>query len=326
MNTKIRAVLTALLVLALAVTVAACGGGDDEADGPGTSTSTGNTPIKNDPANKGKSITVGSKNFPEQFILGHIYAEALERAGYDVKREMNLGSEVEAFKALKAGEIDGYPEYTGTALTNLYKVDVLKAPKDPQETYQQVKEKAAADKITVLPPTPFENTYRLGITKETAEKLGNPTKISDLKDKASELVINGFPECRQRPDCLIGVEKEYGFKFKEFLASEEKYQVLDEGEADVAFVFSTDGPLATGKYVVLEDDKQFFPPYNVSFMVKSDTLQKLGPNATDVIERIQKPLTEEVMQELNQRYDLDKEEPEEIAKQYLQEEGFIPKS
>jgi glycine betaine/choline ABC-type transport system substrate-binding protein len=266
---------------------------------------------------------VGSKNFTEQYVLGNIYSEALERAGYDVKRELNLGSEVVAFKALKQGEVDAYPEYTGTALTSFYKVKVTDVPKDAQEAYDQVKGELEGDKITALPPTPFENTYRLGMTKEKAEEVGNPTTISDLEGKSQDLSISGYPECRQRPDCLLGVEDTYGIKFKKFVANESPYQVLDTGAADVAFIFSTDANLVTDKYQVLDDDKKLFPPYNISFMVKSDVLEKLGPDAQDVIERVQEPLTEEVMQELNSRVDLDKKKPEDVAVEYLQESGFI---
>ncbi len=324
MNTKIRAVMAALLALALAVTIAACGGDDEESSGGGGGSSEGGgTLIENNPDNKGKSITVGSKNFTEQYVLGNIYSEALERAGYDVKRELNLGSEVVAFKALKQGEVDAYPEYTGTALTAFYKVKVTDVPKDAQEAYDQVKSELEGDKITALPPTPFENTYRLGMTKEKAEEVGNPTTISDLEGKSQDLSISGYPECRQRPDCLLGVEDTYGLKFNKFVANESPYQVLDTGAADVAFIFSTDANLVTDKYQVLDDDKKLFPPYNISFMVKNDVLEKLGPDAQDVIERVQEPLTEEVMQELNSRVDLDKKKPEDVAVEYLRESGFI---
>jgi glycine betaine/choline ABC-type transport system substrate-binding protein len=327
MSTKIRALLAALVALALAVTVAACG--DDESSDTGGGGSTGATEgqqIKKNSANAGKSITIGSKNFTEQYVLGNIYAEALKAAGYDVKKQLNLGSEVIAFKALKQGEIDAYPEYTGTALTSFYKVKVTEVPKDQQQAYDEVKQKLAADKVTALPTTPFENTYRLGMTKKKAASVGNPTKISELAGKSKDLTISGYPECRQRPDCLLGVEKTYGLKFKKFVASQNPYQVLDTGAADVAFVFTTDAPLATDKYQVLDDDKSLFPPYNITFMVKDDKLKELGPDAQKVVEMIQEPLTEEVMQELNSRVDLDKKKPEEVAKEYLQESGFIPKS
>ena len=323
MSTKIRAVLSALLAFALALTIAACGGDDEGGGESGGGGEGGGQLIENNPDNQGKSITVGSKNFTEQYVLGNIYAEALERAGYDVKRELNLGSEVVAFKALKQGEIDAYPEYTGTALTSFYKVKVTDVPKDQQEAFDQVKGELEGDQITALPPTPFENTYRLGMTKEKAQEAGNPTTISDLEGKSQDLSISGYPECRQRPDCLLGVEDTYGLKFKKFVANESPYEVLDTGAADVAFIFSTDANLVTDKYQVLDDDKKLFPPYNISFMIRNDALEKLGPDAQDVIERVQEPLTEEVMQELNSRVDLDKKKPEDVAVEYLRESGFI---
>jgi glycine betaine/choline ABC-type transport system substrate-binding protein len=323
MSTKIRAVLSALLALALALTIAACGGDDEGSGGESSGGGGGGELIENNPDNKGKSITVGSKNFTEQYVLGNIYSEALERAGYDVKRELNLGSEVVAFKALKQGEIDGYPEYTGTALTSFYKVKVTDVPKDQQEAFDQVKTELEGDQITAMPPTPFENTYRLGMTKEKAEEVGNPTKISDLDGKSQDLSISGYPECRQRPDCLLGVEDTYGIKFKKFVANESPYEVLDTGAADVAFIFTTDANLVTDKYQVLDDDKKLFPPYNISFMIRNDALEKLGPDAQDVIERVQEPLTEDVMAELNSRVDLDKKKPEDVAVEYLRESGFI---
>ena len=323
MTRGIKALLAVVAALLLALGATACGDDNKSSDsGSSTGGSTGQE-IKKNSANSGKSLTIGTKNFPEQYILGEIYKQALEAAGYTVKNEGSLGSEVVAYKALKGGEVDAYPEYTGTALTSFYKVKAADVPKDPEEAFNQVKEKASAEKIAALPRTPFENTYRLGMTKEAAEKAGNPTKISDLSDKAKDLKITGYPECRQRPDCLLGVEDTYGLKFKKFVANESPYQVLDTGAADVAFIFSTDANLVTDKYQVLDDDKKLFPPYNISFMVKSDVLEKLGPDAQDVIERVQEPLTEEVMQELNSRVDLDKKKPEDVAVEYLKESGFI---
>ena len=99
--------------------------------------------------------------------------------------------------------------------------------------------------------------------------------------------------------------------------------MLDSGDADVAFVFTTDGPLASGKYVVLDDDKKFFPPYNVTFNVRNDVLKNLGPEGQKVIEEVQKPLTEKVMQELNARVDIDKQKPAEAASGYLKQAGFV---
>jgi len=315
------AVLTAAV---LALAVAACGGSGGGGGGqPGGVEQ--NEPaaqeIERNPQNAGKTVVVGSKNFPEQFVLGEIYAQALQKAGFKVKKELNLGSEVVAFKALKNGDIDAYPEYTGTVLTTLYKVPAQKAPKQPDQAYQQAKQRLAKDKITALPHTPFENSYRLGATKQTAQRLG-VRKTSDLKGKAQQLKMTGYPECRQRLDCYVGIKRAYGLDFEDFVASEQTYEVLDQGEADVGFLFTTDAQLSTGKYQTFEDDRNFFPPYNVSLLMRNEALKKLGPEAQQVVDRVQRPLTEPVMIELNSRVVLDKQEPEDVARQYLRAEGF----
>jgi glycine betaine/choline ABC-type transport system substrate-binding protein len=321
--------LALCVALLLAVGVGACGSDDDSSSGGGGGggggggEATGNQIQKVSGAASKGTITVGSKNFPEQFILGNIYADALTAAGYKVKKSLDIGSEVLAYKALKQGEIDAYPEYTGTALTAFFQIPVNKVPKDAEQAYSDVKEKAAADKVTALPHTPFENTYRLAMTKATAKKLGNPKTNSELKGKEGDLTIAGFPECKQRIDCLLGIEKVYGLKFAKFIASQQQYGVLDNGSADVLFGFTTDGELTTGKYVLLDDDKNLWPPYQVTFLMRDDALSKIGPEGQKVIEQVQKPLTEKVMGELNSRVVLDKQEPEAVAQQYLKEAGFI---
>ena len=327
MTKSLRLILTALVAVVLALGAAACGGDDDDDGGGGGGGGGGgqaaNTAIEEDPANSGKQITIGSKNFTEQFILGEIYAQALEAAGFDVTKELNLGSEQIAYRALKSGQIDAYPEYTGTSLTSFFGVKTKDVPRDPEQAYEDSKAEYAKVGITSLAPTPFENTYRLGVTKKTAADLGNATKISDLKAKAKDLVVNGHPECRQRVDCLIGVQQEYGFKFKRFLPGDNKFQLLDNGDADVAFVFTTDGGLSSGKYVVLDDDKKFFPPYNISFTVRDAAAKQLGPEGQKVITDVQKYMTEDIMQELNARCDLEKQEPKAVAAEYLKNFGYV---
>jgi glycine betaine/choline ABC-type transport system substrate-binding protein len=318
----IKTLVAALAALLLTFAVAACGS-DDKSDS-GKSSGGGSKAIAKVPgaADKGQ-ITVGSKNFPEQFILGNIYADALKAAGFKVKKSLDLGSEVIAYKALRQGAIDGYPEYTGTVLTSFFKVPVLKVPKDKQATFDQVKQKTAAQNITALPQTPFENSYRLAMTKAEWKKAGSPKNISGLKGKESNLTIAGFPECKQRIDCLPGIEKTYGLKFKKFISSQQQYGVLDNGSAQVLFAFTTDGELTTGKYALLDDDKHLYPPYNVTFMMRDDALKKIGPEGQKVLEQVQAPLTETVMRELNSRVVLDKQEPAKVSQQYLKENGFI---
>jgi len=318
--------LALLAALCLGFVVTACGSDSSEKSSSSSSSSSGGAPAKQiqkvSGAESKPAVKVGSKNFTEQFVLGEIYSQALEAAGFKVNRQLDLGSELIAHKALKAGKIDAYPEYTGTALTSFFGVKTADVPKDADKAYQDTKAGFAKENITALAPTPFENTYRLGLTKATAKKLGNPKVISDLKDKAKDLSISGYPECNQRQDCLLGVQDAYGMKFKKFVTSQQPYQVLDSGDVDVAFIFTTDGPLAGGKYVVLDDDKKFFPPYNVTFNVRNEALKNLGPDGQKVIEEVQKPLTEKVMQELNARVDIDKKKPAEVAKSYLQQAGF----
>ena len=330
MKHRKHALLLLLAVLCLGLVLASCGGDDEESSTSSSSSdnggeTSGNEIQKVEGAESKPTIKVGSKNFTEQYILGEIYSQALAAAGYKVDKQLDLGSELLAYKALKAGKVDAYPEYTGTALTSFFGVKTADVPRDAQQAYEDAKAGYAEDDITALAPTPFENTYRLGMTKEGAAKAGDPKVISDLKDKAADLSITGFPECKQRQDCLLGVEDTYGMKFGKFVTSEQKYQVLDSGDADVAFIFTTDGDLASGKYVVLDDDKKFFPPYNVTFNVRNDVLEQLGPEAQEVVEKVQEPLTEKVMQELNARVDVDKQKPDEVAKGYLEAAGFIPK-
>ena len=308
----------AAAVLALAVTACGGGGGGGEQAGGGTK----NQLIQRNAKNASKSATVGSKNFPEQFVLREIYAQALAAAGYKVEKKGTLGSEVVAFKALREGEVDAYPEYTGTVLTTLYKVEAQDVPKQPDRAFEQAKRRLAKDKITALPRSPFENTYRLGATKQTAQRLG-VRNTSDLRGKAGQLKITGYPECRQRLDCFVGVQRTYRLRFEDFVASEQTYEVLDQGEADIGFLFTTDAQLSTGRYQTFEDDRNFFPPYNVSLLVRNRALKKLGPEARQVVERVQRPLTEPVMIELNSRVVLDKEQPEDVARQYLRAEGFV---
>ncbi len=318
--------LILLVALALGLVFAACGEDDDEpssSSGSSSSESAGGKEIQPVDGAEGTTITVGSKNFTEQFVLGEIYSQTLEAAGYTVKRQLNLGSELIAYEALKSGKVDAYPEYTGTALTSFFKVKTADVPRDAQQAYEDTKAGFAEEDITAYAPTPFENTYRLGMTKEGAAKAGNPKVISDLQDKAADLSITGFPECKQRQDCLLGVEETYDMKFGKFVTSEQKYQVLKSGDADVAFIFTTDGDLASGEYVILDDDKKFFPPYNVSFNVRNEVAEKLGPDGQKVIEDVQKELTDQVMQELNARVDIDKQEPAEAAKAFLQQAGFV---
>jgi glycine betaine/choline ABC-type transport system substrate-binding protein len=326
MKHYLRLPIAALLALLAALALAACGGDDAKpaAEKPAADKGASSV-IKSDPANASKgTITVGSKNFTEQYILGQIYAQTLEALGFKVQKRLNLGSEQIAYKALKSGQIDGYPEYTGTALTSFFGVKTKDVPKDADQAYEDTKAEYAKANLTALPRTPFEDTFRIAATVETAKKFGNPKTLTDLVAKAgADVSISGFPECRQRSDCLLGLKDIYGYKGK-FVSSEGKYNDLDKGTSDLTFGFSTDAQLAlTDKYVGFEDDKKLFPPYNVTFGVRNDAIKKIGPKGQETIVAVQKGLTEEAMRELNRRVELEKQEPEAVAKAYLKESGFV---
>ena len=324
---RARSILSLLIAALAALALAACG--DDEGD---TAATTGTEPAASDKAiqrnaeNASKpTITIGSKNFPEQFILGEIYSQALEAAGYKIKKQLNLGSEQIAFKAVKCGQVGAYPEYTGTALTSFFKIETKDVPKDAQEAYNQAKAKFAEVKLTALAPTPFTDSQGFAMTQAGAEKAGGAKKLSDLSDKASSLTLAGPPECRQRDDCKLGLEKVYGLKFAKFVPVDiaKRHEVLKRGQADVGVVFTTDGEIKANNLVLLEDDKALFPPYNVSVIVRDSVLEKAGPDFQKVVETVQEGLTTPVMQELNSRVTLDKETPAKVAGDYLKESGYI---
>jgi glycine betaine/choline ABC-type transport system substrate-binding protein len=327
MSSTYRRTLAAFAAMCLIFGLAACG--DDEDSGSGdagaTTTAAGDgKAIASDPANASKgTIAVGSKNFTEQFILGEIYAQTLEAQGFKVRRRLNLGSEQVAYKALKGGNIDMYPEYTGTALTSFFDVKTDDVPKEPDAAYDLAKENYAKNNITALARTPFQNTYVLATTAETATKLGNPKTVTELMAKDPNLSVSGFPECRQREDCLLGLRSLYGYKGK-FISSDGKFSDLDDGQSDLTLAFGTDPQLALkDKYVSFEDDKQLFPPYNITLGIRDSVVTKIGQEAVDTLEAVQEGMTEEAMAELNRRVELDKQEPKAVAAAYLSEEGFV---
>ena len=334
MTSILRGAAALLAAVVLALALGACGGDDDEetagSGGGATTTTEGGTAggetgtlIQRDAANADKRIRVGSKNFTEQYTRGEIYAQALQAAGYDVQKELDLGAEQVAYKALTNNRVDAYPEYSGTALTSFYRVKIDDVPRDKDEAFEQLKGEAAKDDITTLPQTPFQNTFVITSTKETAEELGNPKTISELAEKAgSSKSISGFPECRQRTDCHLGLKNTYDWSPK-FVSSQGKFEDLDQGQADFTFGFGTDGELALDRYVTYADDRKLFPPYHVTLMVRRDAAQRLGDAGRRVVEAVQKPLTEELMQELNSRVTLEGQEPEAVARDYLREQGFV---
>ena len=316
-----------LMLLALALPgalVSGCGSGDEDSANATPTATQGAAAIQRDEANAKVGLTIGSKNFTEQRVLGEIYAQGLRAAGYDVQTKLDLGDEQVALKALESGEIDAYPEYTGTALQSFFGVKPDALPKEPQAAYEQVKEDFAKRGMVAFPPTPFTSSNEVAVTKETADRL-DLTNISDLAGKASDLTLAGSPECRERLDCLRGLETVYGLKFGRFtpVPIPQRHEVLTSGKADVSIVFTTDPQIQRESEVLLEDDRSMFGPQNSSLVMRKETAERAGPDLPRTLEQIQTRLTDENMQELNARVDLDGQEPAAVAKAYLTENGLI---
>jgi glycine betaine/choline ABC-type transport system substrate-binding protein len=315
--------VVAPLLLALALT--GCGGsGDPKSTQTPSEDAAAAKTIDRNPANAATTLTIASKNFTEEFILGEIYAQALAAGGYKVRKRLDIGPEKVAFRAVKAGRVDAYPEYTGTALTSFFRVRTDDIPKDEQEAYDQARESFAKVGLTALPPTPFTDSNAVGMTQIRAQELGIQT-ISDLKSKAPRLTLAGSPECRERTDCLLGLQSVYGLKFKRYIVTklEDRHSVLTSGRADVSIVFSTDGQIAADDLLVLEDDRRLFPPYNVSLIVNDKAAKAAGPDLPRIVARVQQDLSTKVMQELNSRVALDKEKAAAVARAYLEQFGYV---
>jgi osmoprotectant transport system substrate-binding protein len=315
-----------LMLLFVALALGACGGDDDDSGDDNAAPSEEQAPtagIQKNAENASTKLVIGSKNFTEQKVLGEIYAQALAAAGYEVSTELNLGDEKTALKALEQGDISAYPEYTGTALLSFFGYTADKIPKDGLVAFAEAKKGFAEKDLTAEPITPFVSSNEVAVTKETADEYGLQ-KISDLSKAANKLTLYGSPECRQRLDCLLGLQEVYGLKFKKFVPVDIalRHEVLTKGQADVSIVFTTDPQIKREGFVLLDDDKGMFPPYNSTLVVRNDVLTKAGPDFNKVVADVSKGLTDEVMQELNARVDLDKKTPEVVAGEYLKEAGF----
>ncbi|MGH2955663.1 MAG: glycine betaine ABC transporter substrate-binding protein [Solirubrobacterales bacterium] len=321
-DSRWRALFALLAAVVLGLGVAACGDDDDDGDGGGEAAG---ELIESNPDNSGVEVTVGSKNFTEQLILGEIYAQGLEAAGYTVQTDLNLGSEQVALQALESGEIDGYPEYTSTALTSFFNLAPEEVPNDPAEATDQSQARFEQRGLVAFEPAPFNSANAVGLLTERADELG-VEKVSDLEGASQDLTLYGSPECRQRVDCLVGLREGYGLEFAQFkpVDIELRYPVLDDGQADLSILFTTDPQLSTSdKYTILDDDQGVFPAGNPIFVARQQTVDEAGPDFQETIEQVQQGLSLEVVQELNARVDIDREQPAAVATQYLREEGYV---
>jgi osmoprotectant transport system substrate-binding protein len=309
--------LTLLAVVAM-LAVAGCGG-DDNGGGGGGGTGTSSS---SDQPGKGKpAVTIGTKDFTEEFVLGNLYAEALKAKGYKVNLKQNIGATEVTDKALTSGQIDAYPEYTGETTATVFRKNKLY--KSAEETVNEAKALYEKRGQVVSNPTPFEDVDAIATTKEFAQKNGL-SEVGDLK-KLSSFTLGARPEFKSRFVGLKGMEQVYGIKNAKFtqLALGLQYKALDKGDVDSANVFSTDAQLASGKYTVLKDPKGVFGFQNILFVMDKDKYDALGGTAfMDIINKVNALLTAEAMRSMNSAVDIDKKNPADVAKAFLQANGL----
>jgi osmoprotectant transport system substrate-binding protein len=308
------------VLLACAALAGACGGGGSTTGGdPGASAT-----IVRDPRNAHTTLTIGAKNFTEQRVLARVYAEGLKAAGYRVRTELDLGDQDSALRAVESGRVDGYPEYTGTALVAFFGVRAAAIPHDPHVAYERAKAGFAAKGLVAFPPTPFTDSNEVAVTRATARRYGLRS-ISDLARVAGRLTLAGSPECRHREDCLLGLRGVYGLRFKRFepVPVGRRHAVLADGSADVSIVFTTDPQIRRNGEVLLRDDRRMFPPYNSTLVMRRAVAERAGPDLPRTISLLNAQLIASNMQELNARVDLDRRPASAVAREYLVETGLV---
>lgn len=305
-----RPVLGAVL-LALALTAVACGGSgeDDETNG-------GNG-AQEEP--KGE-VTVGSDSFAEAQIVGEMYAQVLENAGYTVNRQLDLESREVRLPAMESGEIDIAPEYLATLLSV---VDPEQTPStDPAEAASQLSEPLEAMGLAVLEPSNVIDTNAFVTTPEHVDEFGLTT-VGDLAPIADELILGGPPECPDRPFCIPGLKKVYDVEFGDFKPLEYGATItaLAGGEIDVGLLFSTDGSISEQGFVVLEDDLQLQAADSITPMVRTELLE--DTELVDLLNQVSAALETDAITELNRRANVDVEDPADLAREFLEGAGLL---
>jgi glycine betaine/choline ABC-type transport system substrate-binding protein len=260
------------------------------------------------------TIVVGSKNFTEQVILGEIIAAQIERRLHiDVDRKLNLGGTLLAHEALTGGSIDLYPEYTGTALT-----EVLHRPieKDSAAVLDQVRQGYRALHVTWLEPFGFNNTFAMVMLARTARE-NHVRTLSDAAARPWRLAV-GY-EFTQRPDGLTGLVQAYGLKIEGDPVVMDLgllYAALKTDRVDLAAANATDGMLGHPEFVMLEDDRHYFPPYECAIAVRDETLQRF-PQLRQVLAELSGRITAPTMRRMNEQVDIDHKAPADVAREFL---------
>ncbi|WP_104524175.1 glycine betaine ABC transporter substrate-binding protein [Blastococcus atacamensis] len=317
---------TAAILGMTAMLATACGGDTDLSDAGGSGgsgDSAGGGSIAEDYDFSGTSVTVGSKEFTESVILGQITIAALQAAGADAADQTGLTGTDTVRAALESGDIDMYWEYSGTGWVNILGNTTEDLPED---LFAAVSEADAENGVAWLEPAPFEDTYRIATSAELAEQEGLET-TSDVAEfvaaNPDQGSICAASEFLNRDDGLPGLQTAYGFEFSEVVELDLGLIYTQVGDS-CAFgeVFSTDARIVSNDLVVLEDDRDFFVPYNGALTLRQEVLDE-NPEIADLMAEISELLTDEVITELNSQVDNDGEEYADVAQQFLRDNGFI---
>jgi osmoprotectant transport system substrate-binding protein len=267
------------------------------------------------------TITVGTKNFTEAFVLGQLYKQALEAKGFKVAYKENIGSSELLDTALTSGKVNFAPEYTGVLALNIAKVSP--APKTAAATYAAAKAFEQKRGFTLLRQTPFYDADSFTVLTKTAKKFGLK-KISDLK-KVPNLSYGGYPECDKRITCLLGLKQIYGLKNIKFvqLGTIPVTQLIDSGKVTGGDVFTTEPALANPKYTALIDDKHIFGFQNVAPIVSKKLVSAYGAKFTNTVNAVSAKLTIPAMIAMNKAVDVDKKTPAAVAAAFLKANGLV---
>ncbi len=320
--------LASVLTVALTATLAAaCGSSSSSSTGkglksapPSTVTTAGAPAAASGPGVGKPAVTIGDKNFTEEYILGALYQQALAAKGYKVTLKSNIGTTELTYKALSSGQIDIYPEYVGTFLSTI--AGDTKPPTSAEETYALAKAYAQKHGFTLLRQTPFFNSDALAATKTFAAK-NHLSTTADLKQLGHSLKLGGAPEFSTRYAGLLGLKQAYGIDPTFVpLAIGITYTAIDSGQVDVFDAFTTDPQLLSGKYTLLSDPKRVFGFQNVAPIVKTSVLAAEGPAFAHTIDKVSSLLTLPAIRKMNAEVALDKQPAAAIARKFLAANGL----
>jgi osmoprotectant transport system substrate-binding protein len=320
-----RVVPAGMLTVLAAVVLAACGSSSSSssssaASTPATTAAT-TTPAASSGPGVGKpAVTIGDKSFAEENILGALYSQALAAKGYKVTLKDNLGSTEIAYKALTSGQVEMYPEYTGTLLSAV--AEQTKNPASAKAAYEEAKAYVQKDGLTLLNYTPFYDSDALATLPSYASQ-HNLSSIADLKPLGKAVKLGGAPEFATRFEGLLGLKQEYGVSptFKP-IAIELSYKALESGQVDVQDVFTTDGQLLGGKFKLLADPKHVFGFQNVAPVVKKSVLAAEGPAFEQTLNQVSALLTIPAIQQMNAAVSIDKQSAAVVAAKFLKANGL----